>query len=67
MHGFSNAGYFLTLGFLSLIGSMAFWFRDVISEGTAKSLLLKVVQSNYTLMNYIIKIMPAYTPVTSEQ
>jgi len=33
MHGFSNAGYFLTLGFLSLIGSMAFWFRDVISEG----------------------------------
>jgi len=36
MHGFSNAGYFLTLGFLSLIGSMAFWFRDVISEGTAK-------------------------------
>lgn len=34
MHGFSNAGYFLTLGFLSLIGSMSFWFRDVISEGT---------------------------------
>jgi cytochrome c oxidase subunit 3 len=34
MHGFSNGGYFLTLGFLSLIGSMAFWFRDVISEGT---------------------------------
>jgi hypothetical protein len=49
MHGFSNAGYFLTLGFLSLIGSMSFWFRDVISEGRAKSLLLKVVQSNYTL------------------
>ena len=34
MHGFSNAGYLLTLGFISLIGSMAFWFRDVISEGT---------------------------------
>ena len=34
MHGFSNAGYFTTLGLLSLIGSMAFWFRDVISEGT---------------------------------
>jgi len=34
MHGFSSGGYFLTLGFLSLIGSMAFWFRDVISEGT---------------------------------
>lgn len=35
MHGFSNAGYLLTLGFISLIGSMAFWFRDVISEGTS--------------------------------
>jgi len=34
MHGFSNGGYFLTLGFLSLIGSMSFWFRDVVSEGT---------------------------------
>jgi cytochrome c oxidase subunit 3 len=34
MHGFSNGGYFLLLGFLSLIGSMSFWFRDVISEGT---------------------------------
>ena len=34
MHGFSNGGYFLILGFLSLIGAMSFWFRDVISEGT---------------------------------
>jgi len=34
MHGFSNAGYFVTLGLLSLIGSMAFWFRDVAAEGT---------------------------------
>jgi cytochrome c oxidase subunit 3 len=34
MHGFSHGGYFLTLGFLSLVGSMSFWFRDVISEGT---------------------------------
>jgi hypothetical protein len=49
MHGFSNGGYFLILGFLSLIGAMSFWFRDVISEGRTKSLLLKVIQSNYTL------------------
>jgi LAGLIDADG DNA endonuclease family/Cytochrome c oxidase subunit III len=49
MHGFSNAGYFLTLGFLSLIGSMAFWFRDVISEGRAQSLFSCVVLFNYTL------------------
>jgi cytochrome c oxidase subunit 3 len=34
MHGFSNGGYFLVLGFLSLIGAMSFWFRDVISEGS---------------------------------
>jgi hypothetical protein len=49
MHGFSNGGYFLTLGFLSLIGSMAFWFRDVISEGRAQSLFSCVVLFNYTL------------------
>ena len=49
MHGFSNGGYFLILGFLSLIGAMSFWFRDVISEGRAKSLSLKFIQSNYTL------------------
>jgi hypothetical protein len=51
MHGFSNGGYFLTLGFLSLIGSMAFWFRDVISEGRFS---LKDV-----LCNYILKIVKA--------
>ena len=34
MHGFSNASYCLTLAFISLISSMSFWFRDVISEGT---------------------------------
>jgi hypothetical protein len=49
MHGFANAGYFLTLGFLSVIGSMAFWFRDIISEGRAKNFLFKVVLCNYRL------------------
>lgn len=34
IHGFSEAGYFLTLAFISVISSMSFWFRDVISEGT---------------------------------
>jgi cytochrome c oxidase subunit 3 len=34
MHGFSNAGYFLTLAFIAVVSSMSFWFRDVISEGT---------------------------------
>jgi hypothetical protein len=42
MHGFSNGGYFLILGFLSLIGSMAFWFRDVISEGTLSMFMFMI-------------------------
>ena len=49
MHGFFNAGYLLILGLFSLIASMAFWFRDVISEGTWKSLPLKDLPYNYTL------------------
>ena len=32
--GFTNAGYILTIGLLSVILSMSLWFRDVISEGT---------------------------------
>lgn len=34
MHGFSNADYFLMLALVTLISSMSFWWRDVISEGT---------------------------------
>ena len=34
MHGFNNAGTFLTLAFVTVISSMALWWRDVISEGT---------------------------------
>ena len=34
MHGFSNAGIWLFLAFISVVSSMSFWFRDVISEGT---------------------------------
>jgi len=34
MHGFLNAEIFLTLAFISLVSSMSFWFRDIISEGT---------------------------------
>ena len=33
-HGFNNSEYFLTLAFFSLVFSMSFWFRDIISEGT---------------------------------
>lgn len=34
MHGFYNAHYFLIVALLTLISSMSFWFRDIISEGT---------------------------------
>lgn len=34
MHGFSVAAPFLSFAFLSLILSMSFWWRDIISEGT---------------------------------
>ena len=34
MHGFSNANTFLMFAFVSVVISMSFWWRDVISEGT---------------------------------
>ena len=34
IHAFINAKYYLFLALLTLISSMSFWFRDVISEGT---------------------------------
>ena len=33
MHGFMYAKYLVSLALLTLISSMSFWFRDVISEG----------------------------------
>ena len=34
MHGYTNAHSYLSLALISLICSMSFWFRDVISEAT---------------------------------
>lgn len=34
IHSFTNASYFLPFALLTLILSMSFWWRDVISEGT---------------------------------
>jgi len=34
MHNFNNGGYILILAIISVIYSMALWFRDIISEGT---------------------------------
>lgn len=47
MHGFSNAGYWLACAFVLLLSSMFFWFRDVISEGRAKSLSLHLFNTNF--------------------
>ena len=35
MHGFSNSEYWLPCALICLVSSMAFWWRDVISEGRA--------------------------------
>jgi len=40
---------FLTLGFVSLIASMTFWFRDVISEGTYLGDHTSAVQRGITM------------------
>ena len=53
MHGFNNANSFLTSAFISLILSMSFWWRDVISEGqlstitflSFKDKVLKIVKA----------------------
>jgi len=34
MHGFSNAGFWLSCALILVMSSMFFWFRDVVSEGT---------------------------------
>jgi hypothetical protein len=46
MHGFSNAGYFFFLALISVIASMAFWFRDVVSEGAASQNLKTILSNN---------------------
>lgn len=33
MHGYAFGGYLATIGFLSVVGTMIFWFRDIIAEG----------------------------------
>lgn len=41
MHGFANAQYFFYIALITLVCSMSFWFRDIISEST--------YQGNHTL------------------
>ena len=44
MHGFSDSKTFLIVAFISLVSSMSFWFRDVISEATYQGLHTLAVQ-----------------------
>lgn len=46
MQGFDHASSFLPFTLLSVVLSMFFWFRDVISEGKAKSLILYLISPN---------------------
>jgi cytochrome c oxidase subunit 3 len=49
MHGFNNVEYFLYFALFTLISSMSFWFRDVISEG--KFIYLLHINRNYIFNN----------------
>lgn len=46
MHGFSNGGLYLILGFLNLIFVISLWLRDVVREGTFEGMHTKIVQKN---------------------
>lgn len=49
MHGFEQAITWLPLSLILLMSSMFFWFRDVVSEGRAKSLLYHLLNLSYKL------------------
>jgi len=49
IHGFSDADFFLTLGFITLIASMTLWFRDIISESTYLGDHTSAVQRGITM------------------
>lgn len=49
MHSFSNASYFLFLALITLVLCMSLWWRDVISEGRAKSFLSNLPNRFFTL------------------
>ena len=42
MHGFQSIGYCLIIALFSLILTMSFWFRDIISEGKLKKTIINV-------------------------
>lgn len=53
MHGFSNGGLLLNLGFILTVYGMILWFRDVISEGTLLGYHTKEVK-NGLMIGFIL-------------
>lgn len=49
MHGYAFGGYLATIGFLSVVGTMIFWFRDIIAEGTYQGCHTFAVQKGLTI------------------
>jgi LAGLIDADG endonuclease/Cytochrome c oxidase subunit III len=48
MHGYPNGGYILTSGLILTVFGMILWFRDIVIEGTAMSLItIKSILSNH--------------------
>jgi hypothetical protein len=49
MHGDAFGGYLALIGFLSVLGTMIFWFRDIIAEGTYQGSHTFAVQKGLTI------------------
>jgi hypothetical protein len=49
MHGYAFGGYLASIGFLSVVGTMIFWFRDIIAEGTYQGCHTFAVQKGLTI------------------
>lgn len=49
MHGYAFGGYLAGIGLFSVVGSMVFWFRDIIAEGTYQGCHTFAVQKGLTI------------------
>lgn len=49
MHGYAFGGYLTVIGLFSVIGTMIFWFRDIIAEGKKKLRRKNVPSLNSTV------------------
>jgi cytochrome c oxidase subunit 3 len=58
MHGFSNGGLLLNLGFILTVYGMILWFRDVIVEGTNINInISNFIKINFNQLIYFIKML----------